>query len=557
MTRHRRVFRLECRFDADFRDLFEVRGMQRDQRGTISMKTRGPDRVVFSYKGLDGIVRQTMLHFEPWPTRLEANRAIYEMALEPDERRSILVTVACEEQKSGEAFSPEVQTSSGPTGTPAEPCAPTTREIARVKTSNQLFNEVISRSSSDMYMLVTPTEHGLYPYAGIPWFSTIFGRDGIITAMMLLWADPSIAKGVLRYLAAMQATDFDPAADAQPGKILHERRLGEMAQLGEVPFRRYYGTVDATPLFVMLAGQYYDRTGDRETIEAIWPNIEAALRWCDEFGDRDGDGFVEYHRETDRGWPIRAGRTATTRSSTPMAQGPKGRSRSARCRPMSSPPSRRPRGLRRALDRADISARLAQEAEQPSGAVRGSVLVRGTGHLCLGARRRQAAVPRADIQCGPCPVRRHCCAGARPPGRGDADEPGLVQRLGHPHRRAGRGALQSDVLSQRLGLAARQRADRLGPGALWLERGGGPDLQGAVRGGHAIRSCAACPSCSAASRAGATAGRRPIRSPARRRPGPRRRPLRPSPRAWGWTSIGRAMRSALAIPSSQAFWARS
>ena len=99
----------------------------------------------------------------------------------------------------------------------------------------------------------------------------------------------------------MQATDIDPAADAQPGKILHERRLGEMARLGEVPFRRYYGTVDATPLFVMLAGQYYERTGDRETIEAIWPNIEAALRWCDEYGDRDGDGFVEYHRETDKG----------------------------------------------------------------------------------------------------------------------------------------------------------------------------------------------------------------------------------------------------------------
>jgi glycogen debranching enzyme len=173
--------------------------------------------------------------------------------------------------------------------------------MAKVETSNQLFNEVLARSASDMYMLVTPTEHGLYPYAGIPWYSTVFGRDGIITAMMMLWADPHIAKGVLRYLAATQATDVDPAADAQPGKILHERRLGEMAQLGEVPFKRYYGTVDATPLFIMLAGQYFERTGDRETIEAIWPNIEAALQWCDGYGDRDGDGFVEYHRETEKG----------------------------------------------------------------------------------------------------------------------------------------------------------------------------------------------------------------------------------------------------------------
>ena len=117
----------------------------------------------------------------------------------------------------------------------------------------------------------------------------------------MLWIDPSIARGVLRYLAATQATEVDPAADAQPGKILHERRQGEMARLGEVPFRRYYGTVDATPLFVMLAGAYFERTGDRDTIAAIWPNIEAALSWCDDYGDADGDGFVEYHRETEKG----------------------------------------------------------------------------------------------------------------------------------------------------------------------------------------------------------------------------------------------------------------
>jgi glycogen debranching enzyme len=298
---HRRVFRLECRFAADFRDLFEVRGMQRAHRGRRSVETLAPDRVVFSYEGLDGIIRQTLLRFEPWPTRIEADRVMYEMALEPSERRSILITVACEERKSGEVLTPEAPNFLRAFRDNRRALRVATRDIAKVRTSNHLFNEVISRSASDMYMLVTPTEHGLYPYAGIPWYSTVFGRDGIITAMMLLWADPSIARGVLRYLAEMQATTVDPAADAQPGKILHERRLGEMAQLGEVPFRRYYGTVDATPLFVMLAGQYYERTGDRATIEAIWPNVEAALRWCDEYGDRDGDGFVEYHRETEKG----------------------------------------------------------------------------------------------------------------------------------------------------------------------------------------------------------------------------------------------------------------
>jgi len=113
--------------------------------------------------------------------------------------------------------------------------------------------------------------------------------------------DPSVAQGVLRTLAATQATALDPKSDAQPGKILHERRHGEMANLGEVPFRCYYGTVDATPLFLLLAGLYFERTGDHQTLLEIWPNLEAALRWIDEHGDRDGDGFVEYYRETDSG----------------------------------------------------------------------------------------------------------------------------------------------------------------------------------------------------------------------------------------------------------------
>jgi glycogen debranching enzyme len=288
---------LDLAFAADFADLFEVRGDKRPKRGRLNVEVIDTRTVRFAYRGLDEIERMTTLHFDPAPDILTEHHARWEMDLEGAGQFNVVVKTAC--------------TLDAP---PVEPphllsAYRTLRRSrkgrvhkrASVTTANELFNTVIDRAASDIDMLLTDTPWGLYPYAGIPWYSTIFGRDGIITAMELLWAAPEIAKGVLNTLAATQATGTDEAADAQPGKILHETRGGEMARLKEVPFRLYYGTVDATPLFVMLAGMYLKRSGDLETIRAIWPNVKAALGWIDGAGDPDGDGFVEYARMTDKG----------------------------------------------------------------------------------------------------------------------------------------------------------------------------------------------------------------------------------------------------------------
>ena len=289
-------FDLTLLFDNDFADLFEVRGERRPRRGVGSSRLLGPADVVLEYSGLDGQVRITALHFEPRPTRLATHSATFHFELAPKEVTALFVAVSCNKpimQKPAPFFRGLLAH--------RREMRRSTSGAASIETSNDIFNEVLCQAMADLNMLMTETPQGRYPYAGIPWYSTTFGRDGLITALQMLWIDPRIAQGVLRRLAFFQAKTTDPLADAEPGKILHEMRGGEMAALREVPFAQYYGSVDSTALFVLLAGLYVERTGDDETLAELWPAIEAALQWIDVSGDPDKDGFVEYQRATEQG----------------------------------------------------------------------------------------------------------------------------------------------------------------------------------------------------------------------------------------------------------------
>ncbi|MGH9357276.1 MAG: amylo-alpha-1,6-glucosidase [Terriglobia bacterium] len=291
------VASLSIEFDADFADVFEVRGIKRERKGRFLPEEVNKCCAILRYEGLDGVVRKSRLLWAPNPDSLSEHELRFDLRLEPKGVETLFLTAVCETD--GETAGPFSFGASYAKA--AERINQEKADSCHIYTSNEQYNDWLNRSIADLRMLVTDTPTGPYPYAGVPWFSTVFGRDGIITALEMLWMAPGIAKGVLAYLAATQARELDLESDAEPGKIVHEMREGEMAALKEVPFGRYYGSVDATPLFVMLAAAYYARTGDRPFIEQIWPNIQLALDWINNYGDADGDGFVEYLRQSSEG----------------------------------------------------------------------------------------------------------------------------------------------------------------------------------------------------------------------------------------------------------------
>lgn len=281
---------LSMKIGTDFCDLFEVRGIQRQQSGTQQPAKCSEQGVELSYLGLDKIERRSRFQIEPATPYVQDDRIDWSLNLErgkPVEIRvKILMSESSEEQlETQPAARLWLQESRQP----------------RIVTDNPFFNNLIERGMNDIMMLSTMTPYGYYPYAGIPWFNCPFGRDGLIAAMEFLPLYPQVARGTLKFLAAYQGTKVEPFTDEEPGKILHEFRSGEMAHCREIPYIPYYGTIDATPLFLITLEAYMRWTDDRELLQELWPNAQAAARWMIEYGDRDGDTFLEYDCASEKG----------------------------------------------------------------------------------------------------------------------------------------------------------------------------------------------------------------------------------------------------------------
>ncbi|KWC21403.1 amylo-alpha-1,6-glucosidase [Burkholderia ubonensis] len=293
---------LSVSFAADFKDMFEVRGTHRARRGTIAQPRIDAGAVRLRYDGLDRVERAVTLNFSPAPDALSVDRADYRLTIAAQACVSIYLSVeATVGAARGE--SPGCGRAALRTALVAVHRAMRARRatMARVRTGNPLFNAWLDRSLADLGLLTTQLDTGPYPYAGIPWFSTPFGRDAVITSLQMLWLQPSLARGVLRFLAAHQARETSAFRDAEPGKIMHEFRKSEMAATGEVPFALYYGGVDTTPLFVVLAGAYVEHTGDDALIDELWPALERAIQWVSDKCDRNPYGLVDYQRTSERG----------------------------------------------------------------------------------------------------------------------------------------------------------------------------------------------------------------------------------------------------------------
>jgi glycogen debranching enzyme len=294
-----RAVTLTVDFDADFVDIFEVRGMARAGRGQRQEPRVDRSRVSLSYRGLDGEVRTTTIRFSPAPDDLDASRAVFELKARPGQNLEIVVEAIPE---IGDEAPPRMSMTQAEERLGRE-YGRWRKRCTRHRSTNPQLSGFLDRAVLDLRMLQAgPDQGGAASLdAGIPWYATLFGRDSLIAGYQALGVNPDLAWSALRQLAHLQGDRVDEWRDEEPGKIPHELRSGELAGAGEIPHTPYYGSVDATPLWLAVLHSAYRWTGDLDAVRALWPNVLSALRWIDDHGDRDGDGFVEYERRSSGG----------------------------------------------------------------------------------------------------------------------------------------------------------------------------------------------------------------------------------------------------------------
>ena len=298
-NQHPVKFEVELEFDADFVDVFEVRGMPRSTHGQYYQPVVSDESIGFYYRGLDNLMRHTLVEFDPPPAKVEGQVALWELELPPLQQVEFHVTITPAVQNAN------VRRVPGNFGSRLQNRREAFREwetrATHFRSSNDVFDATLRTATSDFHALQIPATEGHVIAAGIPWFATMFGRDSIIAAYQSLSLNPELAIETLRVLARYQGTMYDDWHDEEPGKILHEYRQGEMTRAGEMPFGPYYGTIDATPLFLILLGETWNWTADTQLVEELLPAAYKALDWIDQYGDLDGDGFVEYLKRSKRG----------------------------------------------------------------------------------------------------------------------------------------------------------------------------------------------------------------------------------------------------------------
>jgi glycogen debranching enzyme len=304
---------VEIVYDSDFMDIFQVRGMIRGKSGRYFEPLITETEMTFVYEGLDDRVRTTTLSFCPAPTRISGHTSRWELDLKPRASAQISATIVMQ------ALSKHALPSSFSAALAAPLwmsdheklekheeelylCVTSwEKDCTKFRSNNELFNRMLSTSLQDFYSLQIPEGSNRTIAAGVPWFAALFGRDSLISSFQTLALNPALARGTLRSLAKRQGQVVCADSDEQPGKILHELRSGEMSATGEVAFGKNYGSIDATPLFIILLGEYFQWTGDLELLHEMRSPLSSALDWLIEYGDMDGDGLIEYCRMTEKG----------------------------------------------------------------------------------------------------------------------------------------------------------------------------------------------------------------------------------------------------------------